>query len=171
MATQQFMTWVSGAWKLLTATVTSAGAANAGQIVALNTAGQLDTSVMPTGIGAETITILASESLAAGAFVHIYNNAGTPNVQNANATAAGKEANGFVLSAFASAASATVYLAGMNTALTGLTAGRMVLGATAGTAVPIASAPSTTGNVIQEIGAAINATTISFEPQIPIVLS
>jgi len=168
---QQFKSFVNGVWQLVSAIQSSAGAGDAGKIPALDGAGRLSTTMMPTGVGAETVTVVASEALTAGNFVNVYNNGGTPNVRKSDATTAGKEANGFVLAGVASGASATVYLSGLNTQLTGLTAGRYVISTTPGGVVAIASAPATTGNVVQEIGFAMSATTISFKPQEPVTLA
>ena len=165
------MSFVNGVWKLVSAITSSGGAGDSGKIPALDTAGRLSTTMMPTGVGAETITATASEALTAGNFVNVYNNAGTPNVRKSDATTAGKEANGFVLAGVSSGASATVYMSGLNTQLTGLTVGRYVISTTPGAVVAIASAPATAGNVVQEIGAAISATTISFKPQEPVTLA
>src|SRR5687768_2697758 len=54
------------------ATVASAGAGDSGKAVLLNGSGQLDPTVMPTGVGADTASVLASENLAAGDIVNIY---------------------------------------------------------------------------------------------------
>lgn len=140
----------------------SAGAGDAGKIVALNSAGQVDQSMMPTGIGPDTSSIVASEALAAGDYVNIFNDAGTPKVRKADATTVGKEADGFVLSAVSAAAIALVYHEGGNTAVTGLTVGsRYYLSTTAGAGV--VTAPSATGNVVQFLGRAVSATKLVFE--------
>lgn len=143
------------------ATVTSAGAGDAGEIVALDAAGRIDSSMMPVGIGADTQVITTSEALAAGDLVNIHNSSGAK-VRKADATAAGKEAHGFVLSSFGSAASATVYFEGTITGLTGLTAGNQFLATTPGTSDE--TPPNTSGNVIQKVGVATSATTLNFEP-------
>lgn len=149
------------------ALVVSAGAGDSGKIPALDAAGRLDTSVMPTGIGADTATIEASEGLAAGDLVNVWNDGGTPKVRKADATAVGKEAVGFVLEVVTSGANATVYFEGRITGLSGLTPGaRQYLSTTAGARTE--TAPSTTGNVLQTIGRAIGTDTISFEPGEPI---
>ncbi|NTV26670.1 MAG: hypothetical protein HGB01_10755 [Chlorobiaceae bacterium] len=171
MAAQKFLSIVNGVKTLLQAITSSAGAADAGKMVALDDAGRLDNSMMPVGIGADTKAIVASENLSAGDFVNVYNDSGTPKVRKADATTAGKECNGFVLAAVTSGQNATVYFEGTNTQRTGLTIGtRYVLGTTAGGIVAKASAPSATGNVQQEVGVAISATEISFEPSEPIVI-
>lgn len=147
----------------------SAGAGDAGKIPALDSAGRLDTSMMPVGIGADTKSIVTSENLAAGDLVNVYNNGGTLNARKADATN-GRRAHGFVLAATTSPASATVYFEGTITGLTGLTPGStMYVSATAGVAT--ATAPTTAGYISQEIGAALTSTEISFEPQQPITLA
>lgn len=151
-------------------TVTSAGAANAGNIPALDGTGRLDSSVMPVGIGADTVSIVASEALTAGNFVNIWNNAGTPNVRKADGSTSGKTAHGFVLAAVASAASATVYLAGQNTQLTGLTAGDVFLSDVTPGGV-VATAPVGTGKTVQRVGVAVSATVVDFRPYAGIVLA
>ena len=153
----------------LEATVTSAGAGNAGDIVALDGTGKLDNSVMPVGIGADTATIASSENLTAGDFVNIWNDGGTPKVRKADATATGKFAHGFVLSSVTSPANATVYFEGTNTQVTTVTGGRLYLATTAGGWT--ATAPSSAGNVVQAIGVGTSSSTINFEPENPVVLA
>jgi hypothetical protein len=148
---------------------TSAGAGDSGKLPALDAAGKLDTSFMPTGIGADTSSIVSSENLAAGDLVNIWDNAGTANVRKADATVAGKEAHGFVLSAVTSPAAATVYFEGSNTGVTGLTPGPQFLSATAGLCT--ATAPSASGNVVQRVGFATSATNMNFQSQTPVVLA
>lgn len=162
MAIQKLVTLVNGALKLIDAGIqVSTGAGDAGKLPALDNSGRLDTSMMPVGIGADTKAIATSESLAAGDFVNIWNDAGTPKVRKADATTAGKEAQGFVIAAFTHPTEATVYFEGTNTAITGATAGTVFLSTTAGGFT--STAPSTTGNVVQSIGVATDATSINVE--------
>lgn len=151
---------------IINATVASA----ANKIVKLDGTGKLDVTVMPTGIGADTASITASEALAAGDLVNIWNNSGTANVRKADGSTAGKEAHGFVLSAVLSAAAATVYFEGTNTQCTGLTPGVQYLsGATPGK--PASAAPSGTGKIVQVVGFAISATALNFQAELPITLA
>jgi hypothetical protein len=153
------------------ATQTSSGAGDAGKIPALDSAGRINSTMMPVGIGADTASIVSSENLAAGDMVDIYDNAGTPNTRKADGASAGKYATGFVLAAVTSGDNATVYFEGQNNQLTGLTAGaRMYLSATTPGEI-VATAPTGSGQVVQYVGRAINATTIAFEPAQPIVLA
>ena len=150
------------------AIITSAGVGDSGKVIALDASGKLDTSFMPVGIGADTQVITASEALAAGAYVNVWNSTGAK-VRNADATVAGKEAHGFVLSAVSSSAAATVYFEGTNTAVTGQTPGVVFLSTTAGTGTT--TAPSTSGNAVQRIGFATSATTVNFQSQPPVILA
>lgn len=166
----KFLRMVSGRITEKEATVQSAGAEDAGELVALDAAGKLDTSVMPTGIGAETKVAAASEALGAGDWVNFWLDGATLKVRKADATTAGKEVHGFVLAAVESAANATVYVAGINNQLSGLTAGaEYFLSATAG--AETATAPSTSGNVVQSLGPAISATEIAFQKGTPVTLA
>lgn len=159
----KYLARVSGRIKEVLGIATSAGAGDAGKIPQLDGTGRLDASLMPVGIGADTAVMVASEALAAGDVVNVWNNAGTRNVRKADGTAEGKEAHGFVSSAFSASASATVFFEGRITGLTGLTiGGRYYLSTTPGaaTATPLAA----TGNVDQFLGNAVSATEINFEP-------
>ena len=167
---QKFLTVVSGNFKEVEGLVTSAGAGDSGKLPALDAAGKLDTSVMPTGIGADTKALTASENLAAGDLVNVWNDTGTVKVRKADATSPSKRAHGFVLSSVSSAATATVYFEGTITGLSSLTLGATYfLGTTAGAAT--ATATTTAGHIVQQVGVAISATELSFEPQQPVELA
>ena len=153
---------------IVNSTVTSTGASDAGKLTALDSSGHLDLSVMPTGVGPDTQSILASEAISAGAYVNIWNNTGTANIRNADNTAAGKEAHGYVLSAVGSGANGLVYFSGNNVSVTGATVGNVYLG-TVGAVV--STAPSGSGNVVQRIGEATSATSVNTNLQQPIVLA
>lgn len=152
---------------LVNAVNASAGASDAAKIVQLDSSGKIDNTMMPVGVGADSITLTTSEAIASGDFVNIWNSSGAK-VRKADATVAGKEAHGFVLVGVGAAASATVFFEGTNTGVTGQTPGPVFLGTTAGLAV--AAAPSGSGNVVQRIGFAISATAINFQSQPPITL-
>jgi hypothetical protein len=146
------------------AKASSAGAGDAGKIVALDGTGKLDTTLMPSGVGADTLSVVASEALSAGNLVNIFDDAGTTKARKADATGGvAKKADGYVLAAVTSGASATVYFDGTITGLTGLTAGsNYYLSTTAGgttTTIPTAAT-----NIAQLIGKALSTTSISFEP-------
>ena len=148
--------------------VTSAGAGSVGKLTALDGSGRLDTSVMPVGIGADTAAITTSEAIAAGAYVNVFSSTGAK-ARNADATVAGKEAMGFVLVSALSGAVATVYFEGTNTAAVGQTPGPVYLGTTAG--MGTTAPPTGVGNVQQVVGFATSATSVNFQSQPPIVLA
>jgi hypothetical protein len=149
----------------VTGLTTSTGAPDATKIVQTDSSGKLDITLMPTGIGAETASILASENLSAGNVVEIYNNAGTANVRKADASN-GRLAKGFVLSSVTSGQNATVYLEGTVTGLTGLTAGaKLFLSATTAGAVT-STAPTTASHYVQQVGFAISTSAFTFSPQV-----
>lgn len=147
---------------------TSAGAGDAGKLVALGGSGRIDETMMPVGVAADVALITASENLAAGDFVNIWDSSGAK-VRKADATITGKEAHGFVLSAFSSSTPATVYFEGSNVSVTGQTPGPVFLSTTAGLATSVA--PNGSGNVVQRIGYATSATSINFQSQTPVTLA
>lgn len=144
------------------ATVTSAGAANAGDVVALDGTGKLDSTVLPTGIGADISTVVASENLSSGDLVSIYNDTGTAKCRKADASTVGKHTQGFVLASVTSGNNASVYHEGTIVGLTGVTAGDLYLSATTPGGFT-ATAPSGSGNVVQRIGVGTSSSTINFE--------
>jgi hypothetical protein len=152
------------------ATQTSAGSGDAGKIPALDANGRLATTMMPTGIAADTASIVASEALADGDLVNVWSNGGTPNVRKADASSSGKEAHGFVLASVSSSGTAVVYFEGTNGDQTGLTAGVQYLSdTTPGKATT--TVPTTAGHVVQRVGEAYASTGFQFHPQLPIVLA
>lgn len=171
MAAKRFLRYVTGRIQEIVATVVSAGAANDGDIVALDATGKLDLSVLPTGLGPDTKSLVADEALNAGDFVNVFEFGGVAKVRKADASVAGKEAHGFVLAAVAAAASATVYFEGTNNQRAGLTVGaRYYLSAvTPGGIVTVP--PAGTGNVVQFVGVSVSATEVAFEPTDGIVLA
>jgi hypothetical protein len=170
MAAKTFLRLVAGRKTEIAGVVTSAGAGNDGDIPALDSTGRLDTTVMPIGVVADNKSIVSSESLSAGNFVNVWDDGGTIKVRKADATAAGKEADGFVLAGVTAPAAALVYFEGTNTQLTSLTLGaRYYLDTTAG-AVVATTPPSGSGNVVQYIGRAVSTTELTFEPDDGVVL-
>ena len=149
---------------------TSTGASDSGKVVALDSTGRIDTSCMPVGIGADTATIITSETLVAGDLVNVYSNGGVATCRKADASTSGKEAHGFVLTGFSSAANAVVYFEGTNTQMTSLTPGRQYLSAvTPGKSS--ATAPTATGQTVQIVGFAVSTTAMNFQSGTTIVLA
>lgn len=148
--------------------VATGGVGNANKVPALDLSGRLDSTMMPTGIGAETSSIEAFGALAAGDFVNVFNDGGVAKVRKADASSSVAPANGFVLAAVTTGAQATVYWGGLNNQVSGLTPGIQYLATTPGTSNHVA--PSSASNIVQRLGFAINSTTVNFQPQDPILL-
>ncbi len=160
MSSNKFLTIINGVKQLVTAIAISAGVSDASKVIMTDSTGKIDSTLMPSGIGAATKSIVTSEALTAGNFVNIYNNAGTINCRRAD-NSNGRPANGFVLTGFASAASATVYLQGENTGLTGLTPGSLYFLGVTGAA--LITPPTAAGATLQTLGYSTGTTSINFE--------
>ena len=159
MAMPRVFTFVSGKIKAAVLSIqTTAGATDADKLIATGADGKLDSSFLPPGIGAATVSATASEALSAGVFVDLYNDGAGLKVRNADA-ATHKAADGFVLSAVASAGVATVYPLGeLNNQCTGLTPGSDYFLSTSTPGGVQTTAPSTTGQLYQRVGTAVSAT-------------
>ena len=142
------------------------------RVVATGAGGTLDPSLMPAGVGQDIEVVVASEALAAGALVNIWNNAGASNVRNASgAPGSFKPCHGFVLAAVASGANASVYRSGQNTQLSGLTPGaEYFLSTTSAGAVQVTAPISGSGYLSQKAGVAVSATVLDVQPQTPVQL-
>lgn len=148
----------------------SAGSGSASKVVMLDAAGKIDSTMMPVGVVADVALIVTSEALVAGNLVNVWDNAGVFKVRKADGSTSGKEAHGFVLAAFASGATATVYFEGSNTQVTGLSPGNQYLSAaTPGLSTSVA--PSASGNTVQRVGFATSATSMNFQSGTPITLA
>lgn len=169
MAGNKYTNMVSGLLTERFSKQTSAGAGDAGEIPALDASGRLDASMMPTGVAADTQIVTASEALAAGDVVNIWNSSGAK-VRKADASVSGKEAHGFVIASVLISGSATVYFIGTNAQVTGLTPGVQYLSATTPGLVS-ASPPTGTGQIVQRIGFATSATTVNFTSEVPVCLA
>lgn len=171
MSSNIFLTLQSGIKKWVQAISASTGASDASKIVMTDASGKLDSTLMPTGVGADTRSVVSSENLAAGDFVNEYDNAGTPTVRKAD-PANGRPATGYVLSAVTSPANATVYPLGgtTNTGKSGLTIGSLYVldPATAGAVITAASATLANGNLRQVVGRAVSATALQTVHEDPI---
>jgi hypothetical protein len=149
--------------------VQEGGTAKAGKIVALTAAGVLHNTMMPTGIGPDTANLVAGEALASGDFVNVYEDGGAIKIRKADATTAGKPANGFILASVAADATGLVYFDGNNSSVTGATPGPVYLSTTPGAFS--SNLPTATGNMVQPIGFTTAANIVNFQPGMRVVLS
>ena len=161
---------VNGVTYEVEGTVASAGAANAGDIVALDASGKLDSTVLPAGIGDPSKSIAASENMTAPCLVNIHNSTGQKvRYADASAAAAAKQAMGFIKNSVVAPANVNVYFEGEISGFVGLTPGAVyylsdsVPGGVTNTPVTAA------GRILQRIGVATSATTIDYEANPPII--
>lgn len=150
---------------------TSSGASDKGKLIALDASGHLDETLLPTGIGADTASIKASEAISSGDFVNVYDDSGTAKIRKANATDATKPAHGFVKDGVSANSNGTVYFRGGNTKMTGLSVGDTycLSASTGGGVEKITNAPSSTGNTLQVLGEAISTTELEVSITQPVV--
>lgn len=173
MAAQGFVAIVGGKLKQLLGIQASAGAADAGKIIAANDAGKLDASFLPAGIGANQVVAVTSEALSPGDFINLYGNAGVLTMRKAD-NSNGREAWGFVEQAYASGASGTAKRLNVtNSARAGLTAGgEYWLGAAGGViAAPLdATDAANVNKVSQYLGRANSETELVTVEYVPVIL-
>lgn len=113
--------------------------------------------------------IVASEALAAGDLVNIWNDSGTAKVRKADGAVDGREAHGLVRSAVSLNSNATVFFGGLITGLSGLTPGQQYLSVTVPGGVQ-STAPTVVTQVWQRVGVAVSATSMYFNPETPILI-
>ena len=159
-AVQLFVQILTTGKKIITSAITSsAGAADGGKVVATDpNTGKIDSTLLPTGIGQPSLSVLTSEALVVGP-VNTYTNTGVLNARKASANARGTKATGYVTQAYASGAMATVYfdnaiLAG----LSGLTPDAEYYLDTVAGGVTTTPPTSGAGKIVQYLGVAKSAT-------------
>ena len=145
----------------------SAGVADAGKIIVLDASGQIDPSMIPAS---GVISYEASEALDAGDYVNLFNDSGTVRMRKAD-NSNSRPADGYVLSAVSALATGSFneLHVGQNTALSGLTLGSRYFLDTAGDVTT--TAPTSSGDTVQCLGIAVNATTIQQQPEDPVLIS
>lgn len=153
------------------ALVTSTGATDAGKIIGLDTAGRIDQSMMPIGVGPETKILPCSENITAGDFLSVWDDAGTLKVRKADATAHAKRAWGYAVSTYTSGQNVPMYIESINNSLTGLTLGATYYLSASTAGAITATAPSGSGQIVQVIGVAVSATELAVEMAQPIELA
>ena len=160
---------INGKLTQVEATVTSTGAADAGEVVALDSTGKLDVSVLPVGVGPDVFVANATENINGGQYVNIWNNAGVPGVRLAD-NSNGRDAHGFLKDAVTAGNPATVYFEGSNDDLSGLTPGsRYYLGVSGAVTLTPPVAPA--AQISQFVGIAISTTAINVDIDDCVVLA
>lgn len=125
----------------------------------------------PASRDSSTVEMVCSDTLAYGDLVYIWDDTGTPKCGLADATDNTKPADGWSTDAYASGGSALVALtATLITGLSGLSIGADYYLRAGVPGAMTSTAPSTSGNVVQRVGKAISATTLSFERGEPVLV-
>lgn len=150
--------------------VGNSGTGDANKLVARGSDGKIDPSDMPLGVTPEVLNVVASEALASGAAVQLWNSSGVLKVRNADASN-GKPADGFVPAAVSSGGTAAVYFEGMNAALSGRTFGAVQYLSATTPGAWTETEPTGAGNLKQILGKATSATAATFEPRDALTLS
>lgn len=156
-----FISQVGNQKKIVTP-VSTGGVGNANKILMLDASGHVDPSALPS-TNTMTESVTASASISAKSAVNVYDNGGVKSVRPADNTTAGSEANAWAAAAITNGAVGNVVMGEqIVTGLTGLTVNAKYFLGTAGgyTVTP----PTSSGNVVQEIGTATSATELFFSP-------
>ena len=171
MSNAKYIKHENGRLKEQESTSISQGALSAGAIPALGTDGRLDLSLMPTGIAPDTLVAVASDNLSGGMLVNVWDDNGVASFRRADASIAGKEADGFVLESASIGETVMCYFEGRNTALTDLIVGKRYYLSAIDAGKVSDVVPTESGNVVQYIGRAISTTALSFEATDGIILA
>lgn len=138
----------------------SAGAGDAGKIIATDDEGKIDPSFLPES---EFLIREASEDLDQWDFVNIWDDTGTAKARKADASSFGTRAMGFIRNNFLDTENAEVFGEGIMPGFVGLTIGAPVfLSATTPGAVT-QTPPTGTGEIWQKVGEAVSATEVRVE--------
>ena len=147
----------------------STGAADAGKIIALDSGGLIPLSMIPSNLGVAVYEIQASENIGAGDFINIWVDGGNARVRRADASELGKKAHGYVNAGVDLGDTAQVLTDFRNTGHTGLTPGSALYLSATNPGRAVTTVPTDTGEIVQHLGVAVNATTIDVEIDRPIV--
>lgn len=163
MADDVFNSLVDGKTKSIRPVSVSTGVAEAGKVIKTDAAGKIDVSLLPTGVGPDTLDAPASENLSAGDYVNIWNDAGTTKLRKAD-NSNNRPAHGFIKASVTAPAIAKMFYEGANDSVSGKTRGaRQYLG-TAGASIETPLDPNVDfgPNVIhQYLGVAESPTAIN----------
>lgn len=154
---------------VVNATVTSAGAGSAGKLVQLDGGGKLDATVLPSGVGPDAQTFTTTEAVSAGDYLNIWNSSGAK-VRKADASN-GRQAHCYAAASAASGASVVAMFEGTNAQVSGRTPGAIQFLSATTPGAASETAPTGSGQIVQILGVATGATTVSFEAETPITLA
>lgn len=143
------------------------GAAHPDVVIQAGADGLLPLTFLPTGVGEESFTALASEAIGQGKNVNEWNDGGVMKVRLAD-NAGGKPSHGFTKAAFSSGVTATYYKLG-SCPTTGGSVGAVYLG---GNGDFTFTAPlEGSGLILQPLGICASSTTIYYSKETPVLLA
>ena len=147
------------------ANTTSSGAADAGKMVALNAAGKIDITMLPSGVGGDIRNVTAAETISAGDLVYV-NSSGE--VVRADADNS-RPAHGIALTAIANASNGDVAFGSYVAAgFSSLSPGASYYLSTTPGSIST-SIPNTSGALVQRVGVALSSSEFYFEPSQAII--
>ena len=166
MSNRFFTLLADGKQYLRRAIAVSSGTVDKDKIVATGSDGKLDISLMPSGLDISAESMTASEAIASGEFINIFNDGGVRKIRLADADN-NRPAHGFVRGNVVIGAEAKVYTQGVNSELTELIPGNkyFLSDIPGGTTGSVTIAP---GHLIQTLGTAISTTALRFEFDEPV---
>ena len=159
---QKFLQLVNGKKALREAKDASAGAGDAGELVALDAEGKIDQSMLRD---IDNLVVVASEGLSAGDYINLWDDLGTVKARKAD-NSNGRDAHGYVTETVIAAANVTVFFEGANTNLAGLTPGERVYLGITGDVTQTPLDPNDAGNagkIHQLLGYAVSATAVNVD--------
>ena len=151
--TEKFVKWSDDGRALDEAVpiTSSAGAEDAGKIVATGPDGQIDPTLLASVAASDPgREMTAFEALSAGDFVNVFIDAGNKATR----------AHGYVKESAEGGETVTFYHCGINGGLTGLAAGATLFLSDATPGKASATVPAATGHIAQSVGVALSATEI-----------
>jgi hypothetical protein len=167
MAGNKYMKLESGKKALQAANDVSAGAADAGKIVALDSAGKIDPSMLTDQ---DVSNLVAFENMAAGDYVNLFLDSAVIKARLAD-NSNDRPAHGYIDDTVTAAANVNVFFEGSNTNLSGLTIGARQFLGTVGQTIEVPLDPTVvTGDIHQLLGISISATEINTDIQDCILL-
>ena len=169
MAGKKYMQLINGKKALTKSKDVSAGAADAGEIVALDSEGKIDPTMLRD---IDNKNVPSFEDLATGDYVNLFDDGGVVKARKAD-NSNNRPAHGYIKETVVAPAAVTVYFEGANANLSGLTEGaRQYLGVTGG----IVETPldptnvADDGKIHQLLGVAISDTEVNTDIQDCIIL-
>lgn len=169
MAGKKYMQLVNGKKTLTKSKDVSTGAADAGEVVALNAEGKIDETMLQD---IDNKNVPAFEDLTSGDYINLFDDGGVVKARKAD-NSNSRPAHGYVKDTVVAPANVTVFFEGANANLSGLTEGaRQYLGTVGGvTETPLdPTNAADDGKIHQLLGVAISDTEVNTDVQDCIII-